>query len=206
MHRYLGIIFFLFTFHTDKLYGQDSIMNAYVVLTFEMDRNKDTHGTFIYYWIAEVDSISQASGLQLKPFFLHEFYTSDQLETCCSGKPSLMFAYTTESKFEYKDGYLEDLESLRKLVKQNRRIIQKIKKSWSNNYKEEVRVYATPINGNLCACEMIDDWSNSYEGNVFLANDGFKINNAFWSKEMKMLIREDFSNFDFVNSDYRTNR
>lgn len=190
----------------ENVYGQKQEEKNYVVLTFEMDRNKDMHGTYVYYWIAEIDTANQKDELEFHPLFLHSFTSSDQVETCCSGKPSLIFALTTESKFDYRVGYLDDLEELRKLVKMNRKNIQTIKKSWPNNYKEEVRVYATPITGSLCECEMIDEWTNTYKGKVFMPEEAFRINSTFWAKGNNSIIGKDFSGFEYINSDYRTNK
>ena len=189
-----------------NVYGQSQEKKHYVVLTFEMDRNKDMHGTFVYYWIAEIDTAKQIHELELHPLFLHDFTSRDQVDSCCSGKPSLIFAVTSESTFDFSKDYHNNLEELRKLVKQNRKNIQTIKKSWPNNYKEEIRVYATPITGSLCECKMIDDWSSTYKGKVFMPKEAFKIDRTFWARSEKSLFGKDFSVFEYVNSDYRTNK
>lgn len=98
-----------------------------------MDRNKDSHGKFIYYWIAELkkyEKVDEYKEPEIYSIFLHEFYSSDQLESCCLGKTSYPYSYFTNSKFDFPENYSEYLNSLRDLVKNNRRKIQVIKKQW----------------------------------------------------------------------------
>ena len=137
-------------------FTQNLTEKEFVILTFEMDRNKDSHGTFIYYWVAELekyDKIDEYKELKIYSLFLHEFYGSEQLASCCLGKVSYPYTTTTGTEFNFPENYSEYLTELRELVKNKRQKIQVIKKEWKEGYKEKVTVYATTVRGKLCECE-----------------------------------------------------
>ncbi|MEX0996153.1 MAG: hypothetical protein WDZ45_03800 [Flavobacteriaceae bacterium] len=185
-------------------FTQNLTEKEFVVLTFESSSNKGQHKNIIYsyYWIAELEKyekVDEYKEPKIYSLFLNEFFGSDQLETCCSGKVSYPFIMTTETEFKFPENYSEYLTGLRKLVKDNRKQIQVINKKWKNNYKEKVTVYATAVKGKICVCE--------YGGKIILkAGDlisfpkgEFRIIDDYWNDNKNILLFKDFSTFEYEN-------
>ena len=199
----------IFILTCGKTFSQDNSEKDYVILTFEMDRNKDSHGKFIYYWITELEKyekVDEYKEPEIYSIFLQEFYSSDQLESCCLGKTSYPYSFYTTSKFDFPENYSEYLNGLRELVKKNRRKLQVIKKQWKQNHNETVTVYATPLRGKLCVCECGD---NDYEqkGNkISFPKGNFTVIENYLTEEKGILLFKDFSKFNFTNTSYRTGK
>lgn len=185
-------------------FTQNLSEKEFVILTFEMERNKDSHGTFTYYWVAELEKyekVNEYKEPKIYSLFLNEFYGSEQLESCCLGKVSYPYTMTTGTEFKFPENYSTYLSDLRKLVKNNRKKIQVINKKWKDNYKEKVTVYATTVKGKLCVCE--------YGGKVILkAGDlisfpkaEYKIIDNYWNENKNILLFKDFSTFEYENTD-----
>jgi hypothetical protein len=185
-------------------FSQNLIEKEFVILTFEMERNKDSHGTFTYYWVAELEKyekVNEYKEPKIYSLFLNEFYGSEQLESCCLGKTSYPYTMTTETEFKFPENYSAYLSDLRKLVKNNRKKIQVINKKWKDNYKEKVTVYATTVKGKLCVCE--------YGGKVILKTGDlisfpkgeYKIIDNYWNENKNILLLKDFSTFEYENTD-----
>lgn len=187
-------------------FTQNLTEKEFVILTFEMDRNKDSHGTFIYYWIAELEKyekVDEYKEPKIYSLFLHEFYGSEQLESCCLGKVSYPYTMTTGTKFNFPENYGEYLTELRELVKKNREKIQVIKKEWKDGYKEKVTVYATAIRGKLCECEFGGDTYLTKGDRISFPKGNYEIIKNYLTKEKRILLFKDFSDFDYANTDYR---
>ncbi|OEY71718.1 hypothetical protein [Salegentibacter salarius] len=188
---------------------QEPTEKEFVILTFEMDRNKDSHGTFVYYWIAELEKyekVDEYKEPKISSLFLHEFYGSEQLESCCLGKVSYPYTMTTETEFNFPDNYSDYLTDLRALVKKNRKKIQVIKKEWQEGYREEVRVYATAIRGKLCECEFGGNTYLTTGDQINFPKGEYEVLDDFLTKDKNILLFKDFSAFDFSNTDYRTGK
>ncbi|MCA0133761.1 hypothetical protein [Winogradskyella alexanderae] len=180
-----------------------------VILTFEMDRNKDSHGTFIYYWITELEKYENADEYKepkIYSLFLHELGSSDQLEFCCLGKTSDPYTYTTASEFDFPENHTEYLTELRELVKKNRQKIQVIKKEWKNGYKEKVTVYATAVRGKLCECEFGGKRYLKKGDRINFPKGNYEILKNYLTKDKRILLFKDFSDFDYSNTAYRTGK
>jgi hypothetical protein len=205
-NKLILIFFFLISLSG---FSQNQKEKEFVILTFEMDRNKDSHGTFIYYWIAELEKYEKVDEYKEPKFyslFLHELGGSDQLESCCLGKSSDPYTYTTASEFNFPENYTQYLTDLRDFVKRNRTKIQVIKKEWTKDNKEKVKVYATAVRGILCECE--------FNGNTYLKNGSrisfpkgkYELIENYFTNDKRILLFKDFSDFDFSNTDYRTRK
>ncbi|MBS1508289.1 MAG: hypothetical protein JSS79_16740 [Bacteroidetes bacterium] len=207
MTKRLLIIFLSLT--TFKAFGQRDSLKQFVILTFEMDRNKDSHGTFVYYWIAELEKYEKVDEYKepiIYSLFLHEFYSRNQLDSCCLGKKSYPFYFFQGDNFDFPKNYSEYLSGLRKLTKDNRVLIQKINKNWKDNYRETVTVYGTAVCGQLCKCINAGDRLLRPGDMMGFPKGEFEVLKDFWTKDKRILIFKDFSQMNFVNSDYRTGK
>ena len=190
-------------------FTQNLTEKEFVILTFEMDRNKDSHGTFIYYWIAELEKyekVDEYKEPKIYSLFLHEFYGSEQLESCCLGKISYPYTMTTGTEFNFPENYSEYLTELRELVKKNREKIQVIKKEWKDGYKEKVTVYATAVRGKLCECEFGGNTYLTKGDRISFPKGNYEIIKNYLTKEKRILLFKDFSDFNYSNTDYRTGK
>jgi hypothetical protein len=183
-------------------FSQNLTEKEFVILTFEIDRNKDSHGTFSYYWVAELEKhekVDEYKEAKIYSIFLHEIYGSEQLESCCLGKVSYPFTMTTGTEFNFPENYSEYLTNLRKLVKDNRKKIQVINKKWKDNYKEKVTVYATTVKGKLCLCEFGGKVILKTGDLISFPKGEFKIIDNYWNDNKNILLFKDFSTFEYGN-------
>lgn len=188
---------------------QNLTEKEFVILTFEMERNKDSHGIFIYYWVAELEKYENSDEYKepkIYSIFLHEFYGSDELDNCCLGKTSYPYTYTTASKFDFPKNYSSYLTNLRELVKKNRQKIQVIRKKWKDNYKEKVTVYATSMRGKLCECEFGGTNYLTKGDLISFPKGNYEIIENYLTDKKRILLFKDFSDFHFTNTDYRTGK
>jgi hypothetical protein len=203
------LIFTFLILITFRGFSQNLTEKEFVILTFEMERNKDAHGTFVYYWVAELEKYENSDEYKKPEIFtiyLHEFYGSDQLNNCCEGKVSDPYTYTTASEFDFPENYSEYLTDLRKLVKSNRKKLQVIKKEWKKNHKEKVTVFGTAVRGKICECEF--DGRNYLEkgDRISFPKGNFEILENYWTVDKRILIFKDFADFDYSNTSYRTRK
>lgn len=157
------ILSFFLTLLTSICCAQESTEKEFVILTFEVDRNKDQHGVMIYYWITELEKHEKLEEYKepiIYSIFLTEFYSRNQLEACCIGQTSYPFYVFKNDDYNFPDGYSKYLTDLREKVRKNRIKIQVINKTWKGNYKEKITVYGTPVKGNICECK--------YGGDLYL--------------------------------------
>lgn len=172
-----------------------------------MDRNKDMHGTFVYYWVAELEEYEKVDEYKepiVYSIFLHEFYSRNQLDSCCLGKTSYPFNYFKGNNFDFPENYSQYLKNLRELVKHNRVKLQVIRKVWKNNYKETVTVYGTAVRGNLCQCQNGLDSYLKAGDRISFPQGNFEIIEDYWTNDKQILLYKDFSNFNFMNTAYRS--
>jgi hypothetical protein len=192
-----------------KAFPQQDNGREFVILTFEMDRNKDSHGTFVYYWIAELEKYEKVDEYKepiIYSIFLHEFYSHNQFDSCCLGKRSYPFDFFQGDNFEFPENYSDYLNGLRKLTKDNRIKIQEIKKIWKDDYKETVTVYGTAVRGQLCICINGGQRLINTGDQISFPKGKFEVIPDFWTDEKRILIFHDFSGMNFVNTDYRTGK
>jgi len=203
------LLILIFTLTTLTTFAQQDSLKQFVILTFEMDRNKDSHGTFVYYWVAELEKYEKVNEYKdpiIYSLFLHNFYSRNQLDSCCLGKTSYPFNFFRGDNLDFPKNYDEYLSGLRKLVKDNRVLIQKITKNWKNNYKETVTVYATAVRGQVCKCINGGDRLLKPGDNLSFPKGKFEIIKDYLTEDKRILLFKDFSQMDFVNTDYRTSK
>jgi len=189
-----------------KAFSQQDNVKEFVILTFEMDRNKDSHRTFVYYWIAELEKYEKVDEYKeptIYSVFLHEFYSRNQFDSCCLGKRSYPFDFFQGDNFEFPENYSDYLDELRKLIKNNRIKIQEIKKTWKHDYKETLSVYGTAVRGQLCKCINGGQRLIKIGDQISFPKGKFEVIPDFWTNEKRILIFYDFSAMNFVNTDYR---
>lgn len=181
----------------------------FVILTFEMERNKDSHGTFVYYWVAELEKYEKVDEYKepiIYSIFLHEFYSKNQLDSCCLGKTSYPFYVFENDNYDFSENYSANLSDLRDMVKENRVELQVIKKEWKDNHKEIVTVYGTAVKGTLCECKYGGDRYLRNGEKISFPQGQFKPLEKYLSDEKWILLFKDFSRFEFTNTDYRTSK
>lgn len=204
-----GLLITLLSLTTLSAFGQQDSLKQFVILTFEMDRNKDSHGRFVYYWIAELEKYEEVNEYKdpiIYSMFLHEFYSRNQLDSCCIGKTAYPFYFFQGDNFDFPQGYSEYLTGLRKLIKDNRVQIQKINKNWKDNYKETVTVYGTAVRGQLCKCINGGDSLLKQGDPVSFPKGKFEIIKDYWTDDKRILLFKDFSQMEFTNTDYRSSK
>lgn len=196
------LILFLISFSG---FAQNLTEKEFVILTFESDRNKGFHKntTYTYYWVAALEKYEKVDEYKepiIFSLFLHEFYGSEQLESCCMGQVSYPYTMTAGTEFNFPENYSEYLTDLRKLIKKNREKIQVIKKEWKEGYKEKVTVYATAVRGKLCECEFGGDRYLTKGDRISFPKGNYEIIKNFLTKEKGILLFKDFSDFDYGNT------
>jgi hypothetical protein len=207
MVRIILILGFLISHLTT--FGQESEERDYIFLTFELDRNKDMHGTFIYYWVAELDKydkVDEYKEPEIYSIFLHEFFGNDQLESCCLGKNSDPYTVTTATSYDFPENYSAYLGELRDMVQNNRKKLQTIKKEWKDNHKETITVYGTVLRGKLCKCEFGGDRYITTGDQISFPTGEYELIENYWTEDKYNILFYDFAEFEYGNTDYRTNK
>ena len=131
-------------------YPQVNDKANYVIISFEMSRSKDTKGIQKFYWITPIDSIKKTD-FYLFPLYLSE-YSKDKLERCVKGDTIDVFTQTTATSYNFDKGYEEAVDSSILLLNKRKVKVQTITIEWTKGFKEEVKVYATPVIGKFCNC------------------------------------------------------
>ena len=57
--------------------------------------------------LEKYEKVDEYKEPKIYSLFLHEFYGSDQLESCCIGKVSYPYTMTTGTEFNFPDNYSE---------------------------------------------------------------------------------------------------
>ena len=117
-------------------FSQSIVDKNYIVLIFDIKQNDNLHPGRISYWIAESDKLNEKDDFDFSPFFLSLFYTSNAYDDCCLGKTSNFYTFTTESKFEFAEGFEKKQKILREFLKSNGKKIQTIKNSGKTDEKK----------------------------------------------------------------------
>jgi len=173
-------------------------LKEYVVITVEDQYKVSQHGTQTYFWIVPIDSVI-SSATNLSRLFLSDF-SANNLQDCCVGSAVDPIVVTESSNFKLDGNYLAELESLRKVILQNRRKLQKITKKWTSGQEETVQIFATAIRGEFCECSFhpIGQQRTGYKGNVCVPKSSFSSYEDFWkSPKANTILKEDFSSIDF---------
>lgn len=165
-----------------------------------MDRNKDSHGTSVYYWVAEIDTTEHEMIPEIYSIYLHEFYSSDQYENCCANKEFDPYSYTAASEFDFPKNYSNYLTELKEQIRSNRIKLQVIKKEWKENHKEKIIVYGTALKGKLCECEFGGRYFLNKGDRISFPKGKYEIVEDYWTNEKALLIYKDFFDFHYSNT------
>ncbi len=175
--------------------------SEYVVITYEIDRNKDQHPTKSYYWIAPVDSLISQNDLKKYPLYFDEF-SKDDLKDCKENKDLLLFTLVSKEDFNIDNEIKSDINNLKNIIKDNRKKVKQIVKKWANGYKEKIKIYATPIKGDFCFSNLSsnDVKMINYKGLVYLPIGNFSFNKAFFeTAKYKEIKYGDYISDDYIN-------
>ena len=174
--------------------------DSYVVVSIEKKTSSNLHPVEFDYWLI-IRSEWNKSKDALVPLYIDGFSKTD-VDECCLTDTLILFNASTNESFDFGDELEKSLSTLRALIVKERTNVQTIKKSWEG-YKEEIKVYLTPIKGSFCICELKHKDDNAkigYYGKAALPQNGFKIESDFWtSQESKGIRRYDFSELPFMS-------
>lgn len=119
--------------------------DKFVVLTFSV-KNPNDKVTWEYFWITPFDSISEKRST---PLDLISFAADDRWE----GSIEKWQEFPLDSFKWYFTTVQGDLTPPQRLIVKNRKLIQTIKRKWElSGLRLEIKVYATPIKGNIHIC------------------------------------------------------
>lgn len=178
-----------------KAYTQRIIEKHYFIITFEKKVNKyPQHGIQRYYKIIESDSVINKD-LKFN-YILMSGYSNDNFELCQKGIGINPYLTTSSTNFNYDKKYLNDREALLSIIQQQRKWIQTIKKNWSNELIDEIKIYVTPVKGNFCSCIFKSDVDHEkyFEVSGFLPFSDYSYDAKSWTADrLKYLFNFDFS-------------
>ena len=175
--------------------------DKFVVLTFSV---KDSYDKIVweYFWITPFDSISTESSIPIK---LTPFAADDSFEACL-----------VDEKWQYATDmggfiwYFKKLESdatfSQRLIYDNRKLLQRIKKKWElNGCRLDIKVYATPIKGNIHVCrQKYLEIGHNKTYYLYYTEDRIEYWPGFWETDRAKEIMEiDYGYIEFdLNWDY----
>ena len=193
------IVFILFTlFFYDPIFSQEIEKDNYVIITFEMIRSSEPKAVNKFYWITSVESIN-TTDFYLFPLYLTQ-YSKNDLDGCLNGDTIDMFTLTTDTQYNFKEGYETNISQLTSLLDSRRTKVQTIKMKWNKGYKEDIDVYATPVIGKFCNCvqsHMVGA-KVDFEGMIFIPLSDFIFDDDFWGKDKsKKVMFANYSSVDF---------
>ena len=138
------------------------------------------------------------------PTYLNMEYSNDCLTRCCENKKIDLLTSTTNTEFNYPEEHIEKSKSLLKLVSQNKQFLQKIRISWTEQkILRIIKVYATPINGQFCECEIygLSLKFADRRKKVLLPNSDYSILDGFWNTDKGKFVKfYDFSKVEPQNT------
>lgn len=196
--RLLLSAIFLFVF-CSKVNGQDE-SDSFVVVTVEMKTTSRLHPLEYDYWIIPVSMWNDFEE-ELLPLFIGGFSQTD-INECCLLDTLILFNYSTDESFAFKESFVESLEYFRDLIIKERIKVQTVRKKWKG-YKEELNIYLTPVSGVFCTCEKKhpdDDSKTGYTGRIAIPSSKLELNSGFKdTKKFKEMKRFDYSALPFIS-------
>lgn len=163
--------------------------DKYVVLTFSVKRNIDKI-PWEYIWVVPYDSISNdyRNGFRIVPFAVDDLKEMDLLDNKCKCLDMDRFVQF------FCANVWDDSPSL-DTIKKNRKLIQTKNVKWPQ-YKAyiKIKVFATPIQGNIKYCEQL--YLKGY--NLYYTEEILKYWPDFWeTTKAKGLMEADYSNIEY---------
>jgi hypothetical protein len=92
------------------------------------------------------------------------------------------------------------------MVQNNRKKLQTIKKEWKDNHKETITVYGTVLRGKLCKCEFGGDRYITTGDQISFPTGEYELIENYWTEDKYNILFYDFAEFEYGNTDYRTNK
>jgi len=174
--------------------------DEFVVLTFSV-KNPNDKVTWEYFWITPFDSISEERST---PLCLIPFAANDRWE----GSMGKWQEFPLDSFKWYFTTTQGNLTPPQRLIVKNRKLIQTIKRKWElSGLSLEVKVYATPIKGNIHICRqkyLEMEYSKAYY--LYYTEEPIEFWPGFWkTDEAKEIAGMDYGYFmydmdiDYVN-------
>ena len=142
-------------------------INKSLILTYSV---KNTDFVKDYYWIIPDSSIQKKGFHRAFPLYL-DFFSNDKLINCIKKEPVDLFTATVNSDYDFNKDYENAIENLRKIIKDNKLVVQQIIKKKNKKAlrpREKITVSITPIEGNFAYCPAGDKMSSKikYNGKI----------------------------------------
>lgn len=191
-------------FLTSNIYAQNLQKSKFIIITFEDDYSKSFHGIQRYFWVIPIDSIKSFQNI-LYPIYLSS-YSKSHLNDCILGKsidPSIPSLKPGDRDFDSL--WNASHNTLDELIFKKRKLVQTIKKIWSNGNKETISIYATPIITEFCSCNFMvtTQTLGVYDGKIFLAGNFSEGYNEFWKSDLaSFVLKQDYSRINFIKMRY----
>lgn len=169
----------------------------YVIISIIKSNNSKLDGYGTTQWIINEDSLkeSEFNYRNIIPLFIMD-YSYNLISDCKDKLPVDPFVLTSNSNFSFPDSISANINQMVQLISSNKKLIQKIKKKWSNGFKEKVKIYATPVTGDFCNCKFINYSNVEFDPSqeIFIGFNNILIRKQFWNSiNAKELKRIDFS-------------
>ena len=172
-------------------------VEEFVVLTFSAKRRPHDNITWEHFWIVPFDSISTKS--YKIPIKLAPFATDDSWATR-PGEKWQSFTLETDFIWFFKTTK-SDFTPLQQMIVKNRKLIQTIKKRDElSDFCEDVKIYATPIKGNIHFCrQKYLEMEYNREFYLYYAEEPFEYWPEFWDTDEGELIA--ITDYGYINFD-----
>ena len=171
-------------------------VEEFVVLTFSAKRRPHDNITWEHFWIVPFDSISTKD--YTTPFKLAPFAADDSWGPI--SPEDKWQSYNIETDFIWFFKRIKgDLTPPQQLIVKNRKLIQTIKKKDMSGFREDVKIYATPIKGNIHFCrQKYLEMEYNREFYLYYAEEPFEYWPEFWDTyEAEIIARTDYSYINF---------
>ncbi len=171
-------------------------VEEFVVLTFSAKRRPHDNITWEHFWIVPFDSISTKS--YYTPFKLAPFAADDSWEGRFPEEKWQSFSIATDFIWFFKTTKRHFTPPKQMIVK-NRKLIQTIKKKKMSGSCEDIKIYATPIKGNIHFCrQKYLEMEYNREFYLYYAEEPFEYWPEFWdTDEAEIIARIDYSYINF---------
>jgi hypothetical protein len=169
--------------------------DKYVVLTFSVKNNIDKI-PWEYIWIVPYDSISTESSKlnELTPFAVNGDFEG------APNHPWQSTSLSTSYIWYFKTINDEDNSLSLQMIFNKRKLVQTIRKQWNQrDYRQEIKVYATPIKGKISFCrQKYLSIKYSREYNLYYTENMLEYWNDFWdSPKSNDILGIDYSKIEY---------
>ncbi|AWG26260.1 hypothetical protein [Flavobacterium kingsejongi] len=184
------------------IFSQKGEIPKYVIITYQTDKNRDQHPAKDYYWIIPLDdSFKGKNDFKIFPLYLDEF-SKDDINDCVHGKNINILTMNSSEDFSWGEEDNKHINNLKNILDKNSKLFFKIKKKWTNNYNEKIKVFMTPVFGEFCNSLIAPESGKliDYKGLIYIPIKNFNLYSDFYRlKYEKDILASDFSNLIYVN-------